>query len=392
MPADPRLELDDQRLVATVATGLGVPLADVPRERSSFVLHAPLELLARAALLPLVAPPAREAARRRLLVLADQYAASGVPVAPPATVTFGSAADAVAAIGDPDRADAAAVWLGTHCRPDQLRTLLAPALLASLEAAGHANIYLALLARYQPRGLPGQMLRHPVHALSSGSGRAIAVLAPQEAPPVITALAALDPVGPPSSAFIAPLVLHAEAHGLFARVTGPAERPFELLRFAAQAMLQGSPDHAPYGWTHMLTLAQAPLMVGGPGSTFVAAAYLAAHWAGHGSGRVDLEHVPEPVGVPFAEALRGDPATAAAAAYHTPRGAALGAVAGALATAASVNHDAHRVKYTLACLDAATSDPDAQPLYLAAAACLNAWWERHGDPTDPAPELRRAGA
>ncbi len=391
MPDDPRLELDDQRLVATVAAGLGEPRAEVPAERSSFVLHAPLELLARAALLPLVAPPARESARRRLLVLADEYAASGAPVAPPAAVAFGSPAAAIAALGDPERADAAAVWLGTHCRPDQLRALLAPVLLPSLEAAGHANIYLALLARYQPRGLPGQMLRHPIHALHTGSGRAIAVLAPQEAPPVIAALAELDPIGPPPSAFIAPLVLHAEAHRVFDRVTGPAERPFELLRFAAQTMLQGSPDHAPYGWTHMLTLAQAPLMIGGPGATFVAAAYLAAHWAGHGIGRVDLAHVPAPVDVPFDVAVRSDPATAAAAAYHTARGPALGAVAAALATAASVNRDAHRVKYTLACLDAATSDPDAQPLYLAAAASLNAWWEQHGDSADPAPELSRAG-
>jgi hypothetical protein len=41
------------------------------------------------------------------------------------------------------------------------------------------------------------------------------------------------------------------------------------------------------------------------------------------------------------------------------------------------------VKYTLACLDAAAADPSAEPLYLAAAAYLNGWWELRGDPDDP---------
>jgi hypothetical protein len=53
-----------------------------------------------------------------------------------------------------------------------------------------------------------------------------------------------------------------------------------------------------------------------------------------------------------------------------------------LATSAAINHDAHRVKYTLACLDAAACDPSAARLYLAAAAYLNAWWQTH--PTEVA--------
>ena len=375
---DSRLDLDDQRLVATVAATVGVPHTDVPEQLGSFTLHAPLELLARAALLPLVAPTARAAARQRIVDIADRYAAAGTPLAAPATAEFDSATAAVDALGDPDLSDAAAVWLGDRCRPAELAQLLAPTFLASLDAAGHASIFLALLPRYQPRGLPGQMLRHPVHAVTHGSGRAITILPPGERPPVIDALAQLEPIGPPPSTFIAPLVLHAETHGVFDRVTGPAERPFELVRFAAQAMLQGDPARAPYGWTHMLTLAQAPLMLDGPHRTFVAAAYLAAHWAAYGRGRVDLAAVPEPVGVPLAEALRSDPAAAAAAAFHTPPGPALGATAATLATIASVAEDAHRVKYTLACLDAGVQDPPAQRLYLAAAAYLNAWWETAG--------------
>ena len=41
---------------------------------------------------------------------------------------------------------------------------------------------------------------------------------------------------------------------------------------------------------------------------------------------------------------------------------------------ASAHHDAHYVKYTLACLDASADDPDAGNLYVAAAAYLAAWW------------------
>ena len=45
-------------------------------------------------------------------------------------------------------------------------------------------------------------------------------------------------------------------------------------------------------------------------------------------------------------------------------------------TRAALHHDAHLVKYTLACLDAAGADPDAARLFLAAAAFLSAWWRR----------------
>ena len=54
-----------------------------------------------------------------------------------------------------------------------------------------------------------------------------------------------------------------------------------------------------------------------------------------------------------------------------------------LATFAVCAHDAHRAKYPLACLDAAFADRTTAPLYLAAAAYLNAWWVQHPDRTDP---------
>ena len=74
-------------------------------------------------------------------------------------------------------------------------------------------------------------------------------------------------------------------------------------------------------------------------------------------------------------ALDGTPEDAVASAWHaTP--ATAPRIVEALATRASLHHDAHLVKYTLACLDARRADPEAAPLFLASAAYLSAWWRR----------------
>jgi hypothetical protein len=407
-PGSVTTALDDQRLVENAARVIGVPRREVVDGRFSFVLHAPLELLARAALLPHVLPGHRDRARQRIVALVEGYEASGPPLDPPEPVTFGSTMEAATALaaaveaGDLSDVDVAAAWLGDRAGPGELVRLLSGTFLDRLSAAGHGNIYLAQLSRTQPRGLPGQMLRHPAQALALDSARRIRVpeTTTRDDPDGSLAEALLDaaqrvtPIGPPPSDFIAPLVEHAQDSGAFDNLVGadgvfvaPRRTPHTMLRFAAHTMLQGSPDQAPYGWTHCLTLAQAPLLLadagGAPGpASYVASAYLAAHWAGLGHGSVDLEHVPASVDADLAEALLDDPATSAGAAWHTDdpsRAASL------LATAASINHDAHRVKYTLACLDAAACDPAATRLYLAAAAHLNAWWNAHPHADDESP-------
>jgi hypothetical protein len=75
------------------------------------------------------------------------------------------------------------------------------------------------------------------------------------------------------------------------------------------------------------------------------------------------------------------PAQAAGAAWHST--SERRELVSTLASCASVAHDAHLVKYTLACIDAASADPGAADLYLAAAAHLCGWWAVHGDPDDP---------
>src|SRR5215216_3741968 len=117
----------DRRLAAELAEVVAVP-KEAPAD--SFVLHAPLELLARVGLLPSVRPAAREAARQRLVWLAASYAAAGPPVdrTPSPEDLDPSAAAArllpALAAGDQDEVDRCALALGRRATSDELRTLL----------------------------------------------------------------------------------------------------------------------------------------------------------------------------------------------------------------------------------------------------------------------------
>jgi GNAT superfamily N-acetyltransferase len=393
----------DRELVAAAARRLGIPRASVQAHQTSFVLHAPLELLARAMLLPAVADDARDRARRRITTMVDRYEEAGAPFelecAPTGTAVTRHTEQLLDALRrrDATAADCAADHLDQHAGPAVIARSLAEATLPQLAAAGHANIFVGLLARPTVVRPPATMLRSVIRSLVTDDARPMPVPAmsttpdPDAAMDLFDLLAELTPVGPAQSPFIAPLVEHAFARGLVEPLfagggfRSPAEAPRELLRFAAQGMLQGDPEQAPFGWTHCLTLAQGALRAGrlaGDAAlgTYVAMVYLLAHWGAYGIGQLDPDHVPEPSRRSLDDALRAAPSEAAAVAWHHPDRTA---TASTLATAASINHDAHRVKYTLACLDAAAADRAAEPLFLAAAAYLNSWWELRGDPDDP---------
>src|SRR5690242_6173643 len=82
----------DAQLTDAVAARLTPPKADGV---TSFTLHAPLELLARTALLPLVEPGARDDARARLTWLGEAYTAAGDEVDEPATRAYDDLATGV---------------------------------------------------------------------------------------------------------------------------------------------------------------------------------------------------------------------------------------------------------------------------------------------------------
>jgi hypothetical protein len=207
------------------------------------------------------------------------------------------------------------------------------------------------------------------------------------------ALAGADLAERPSSNFIYPTMDAVERSGLADRLlSGPlaggdvGQAQVELCRIAAMSMLQDDPAHAPYGWSHCLTMTQAVLGVAHHTDPREAVAVAATYVLGFRAtlSRVTLDASwapPSPArpglaGSAGLEGLEGSTAEAVAAIWHADD-ADLTAAVPRLAAVAGTHRDAHLAKYTLACVDAAAADPAARRLYLAAAAHLAAWWRAH---------------
>jgi hypothetical protein len=398
--------LPDLELAARVARAVAVPRVD---PADSFVLHAPLELVARVALLPAVLPAAREAARLRIFAIADQYEAFGPPVATPAATRFDSVAEGasrlLAAIewGELDDVDEIARWLGRAASPGELQRTLTDGVTPRLAAAAHAPIFLYQLPRVAPRGeLTGELLRGLARELARApgwrlhwvdgrdpDGRAVS------GDELFAAIAAVpgDPGDGPTP-FIYPLMSAVDSAGVAAgaldAVTRGAdieERGRAVLRASAWSMLLEPPDHSPYGWSHCLTMPQAVLGVAGASADpamqlAIAATYVVGFRAALARRALVPElEVPRVAG-DWRDAFAGDTTALAAAVWHAPAGE-LDAVQVEVATRASIQRDAHLVKYTLACLDAAAADPRHRRLFLTAAASLVGWWSGVADADDP---------
>lgn len=330
----------DTDLVAAAAAVIDVPKAAPP---DSFVLHAPLELLARALLLERVPADARPQARARIEWLADKYAAAGPPMDP---------------VPEPKEVD-----------PDDM--------VVSLAAAGHAPILFSLRPRvpavpatFGARLVATELARNPDWVLSwprarrtdgAGSGDLAERLAAPRSP------------GDPGSDFIFPTMSLTERSGLSAEVLDAPLRGMStdaarqiLLRVAAQSMLQDNRDAAPYGWTHCLTMPQAALLAPDSGAdptiaVGVAATYVLGFRSTLGRVRLDPAWIP--------------PRDTAAGRVWWAHEDELAGLVDELVSYGAVHADAHVAKYTLACLDATAADPDAGRLFLAAAAHLHDYWQ-----------------
>jgi hypothetical protein len=376
------------------------PELAVPKEApaDSFVLHTPLELLARRGLAPHVRPDGRDAARQQVLRLAAEYAAAGDPVSEPRPVAGESLPELAGALvaaldaGDLDDVDRYATALGDRATPMELRRALSGPVSASLAAAAHASIFLYLLPRVAPDGqLPGRLLRGAARELGRYPEWRLRWFEDRDDPvgsgTLADALLDVPMLGVPGSDFIYPIMHQADESGTAARllagvVAGTVDVDAArraITRVAAWSMLQEPDDYAPYGWTHCLTLPQAVMGIVGDGleahrAVAVASTYIVGFRAALGQRPLDPQWVPEPSttrSLPDARALGSD--AAAATVWHAPA-ETRDEIVTELATYAAQHHDAHLVKYTLACFDAAAADPDATRLYLAAAASLSGWW------------------
>jgi hypothetical protein len=388
----------DARLVGGVAEILAVPRED---PADSFVLHAPLELVARAALLPYVDPDRRREARDRIVAIGTEFEAFGPPIAEPTADGFDSVAVAadrlVAAIerGELDDVDQVARWLGRAATASELRSLLARDVVPRLAAAAHAPIFLFELPRIAPRGeVSGELLRGLARELGrapewklrwiDARDRAADPDASEDAMFAALAGTVLGEREPGDTPFIYPVMSRVDDRGTAATqldaVTGGRDveaRERAVLRAAAWSMLLEPGDHAPYGWSHCLTMPQAVLGLTGvvdPGTALaVSATYVVGFRSALAVNPLEPVLAADDPGMPLGDAIDAGPDLAAAALWHHAEPTAAGVV-GELATRAAVQHDAHLVKYTLACLDAAASDPEHARLFLSAAASLSGWW------------------
>ena len=395
-------DVSDVELVSRIADRVQIPRLG---PADSFVLHAPLELLARAALLPWVGPAARHIARLRVVAIATEFEAEPAIEPSPSTATSmdpvvaGDELAAALASGDLETVDRTAATLATSATPSEFTGLVGDALLPSLAAAGHAPIFLYQYPRVSPRGeatsallrpLAREIGRYPELQLewvrdrptAGGSAAALA-----------DALASVPQLGLPGSNFIFP-VMHQVDQQVAPELLGTglagvgvaAARPV-ILRAAARTMVLGPVEHAPYGWSHCLTMSQAALEIAphlrDPSlGVAVAATHVVGFLAALASepipASVQLEHP----GGTFTDAIAGGMTTAAARALHATS-AELGPIRTEIVTRVSARRDAHLTKYTLACLDAMTADPQAARLYLAAAAALLAFWTPIAESDDP---------
>ena len=385
---------DTRELITSAAEVISVPKA-APAD--SFILHAPLELLARTLLLERARPSAKARARARIEWVAATYESAGEPAAPPQPVHVSGPDDAidrfVAALGagELDDVDRLATWLGAHVPAIDLRRALAGPVAASLAAAAHASILLYLLPRVAgPDDRLGSLLRGPARELARHPDWQLRWFEdpdPDEpaSPSLVDALLDVPVLGLPGSDFIFPIMSQAEDSGiapkLLAGLTSddPHAARRDLSRIAALSMLQEPPDFAPYGWSHCLTMPQAVIALADHGSdprtaVAVAATHVVGFRAALGHNEVRTDYAPEHLAtIDIAEAIDESREHAASVAWYAAP-SDLDDIVTELATRASVHHDAHLAKYTQACFDAADADPDHRRLYLAAAASLSSWW------------------
>lgn len=353
-------------LLMTPADALSIPKAATA---DSFVLHAPLELMARVGLLPFVHASRRDEAADRIDLLRQQYLDAGSSVSTPVVVAVDDLPAAATqllqaiAAGDLDRVDAVAASLLPRLTAHEAIGLLGDGVVTSLAAAGHAPIGFALLARVQP-ALPATLLRGALRGVAQHPDWQVRwhldVGDAGDPAQLHDAIRATPTLGRPGSDFIFPLMSQVQDRGVAAEVLAPvlatrfdtARAARTLTRIAAWSMVHDDPSQAPYGWSHALTMPQGVMAMAGAGvpprtALAVAATFLVGFRAAHGT-------MPVPAVIDA-----GDPPQVSVA---------------ELATAAALHEDAHLVKYTLACLHAAEDDPSHRALYLRAAAHLVDWW------------------
>ncbi len=374
---------------------------------SSFTMHAPLEVMARYTLLPLVSPADRELARIQLVATVAHYEARG-EVAPSTLQKLSTmrTTEAVAQLrralqeGNVELADALCLRLADDCGLPAALDSIAELSLRTLTGAAHTHIGLMLIARMWSDVGPAALslartgVRMLAQAPDMNLRRVTRHRMIENPEKELESLLSQVPRLPTAkfTAGLQAIMQSAEDAGLVDQIVGDALLSSEdaescegalraVCRVAAYSMLSDNPEYAKYGWTHCLTMPQAAWALTRflSARSFVAqAAHSAATWvmgirAAAGNGSLNLSPELQPAAMELSEALVHSPAAAASVAWFASA-EQRPEVVRTLATEAAIRNDAHLVKYVFACLDAARQDPSHAHLFHAAAAYLSASW------------------
>lgn len=153
-----------------------------------------------------------------------------------------------------------------------------------------------------------------------------------------------------------------------------------VLRVCAHNMLQHDTQQAKFGWSHCLTLPQAAcglssLNIDRKLALATALVWIVAYRSVMSDRALDFNWKPAPLdgAASLSEALKTSPTVAAARVWYADPGE-YPQVKQTLATQALIRTDQHLIKYTRACFDMISYDPEYERLYLAATAHLCGLW------------------
>ena len=379
---------------------------------TSFTLHAPLELMARYGLLRLVDPADRELGRLQLVASGAVYGAGVHPVEkPPQIAPFPDLKTAsvefarVFQQADANAMEALVLQIAAQFGTPSFVHLLTPLALPTLTGASHSHIGLWLLLRHgEPAAVEdASLLRAAARSLAADpkaqmksfsgmsieGGKPLASSAAQIEQEILEKLSN-PPKGESAGESIRHLVESGEKTGNADRLFGEFIRhdltPVQIdaafravLRICAHSMLQHDTKHAKFGWTHCLTLPQsayglACLNTDRKLALAAALVWTTAYRSVLSDQAIDLNWTPSKVpNASIIETLNTSPQVAAARVWHASD-SELPEIRRVLATEASIRNDIHLVKYTRACFDMGSLDPQFTHLYLASAAYLSALW------------------